>query len=132
MSHHTHDPVCPSCEEKLIDAHVMLGNWFRRLKGRYQNVHISWSYRGAEDQEKAFVEGKTRAHFGQSPHNHQRDAKPYSLALDIFQIDEDGTARFSGVFCAKVNAENEANKEHIIWGGKFKDLGDADHFQVSL
>ena len=130
MIHHTQDALCPNCEGKLMTAHEKLGEWFRAIKKRYPNVHISWAWRGPADQEAAFRDGKSNAHFGQSPHNNEKDGKPYRLALDLFQIDEDGVARFSGVFCAKVNEENEANREPIQWGGKFKHLGDADHFQI--
>lgn len=128
--HHTSDRVCPSCEAKLLTAEPALGEWFRRLKARYINVHIAWAYRGAEDQEQAFRDRKSNCHYPDSPHNKTKDGKPCSIALDLFQEDEDGVARFSKDFYAKVNAENLANHEPLIWGGDFKTLGDFDHFQL--
>lgn len=130
MTHHTSDPVCPLCEEKLTTAHQTLQDWYRRHKVRNPNSHISWAWRGEADQNEFLKEGKTRCHYPNSPHNKFQDGKPCSLALDLFQIDEDGNARFSPKWYAKVNAENESDKEPIIWGGQFKTIGDADHFQL--
>jgi hypothetical protein len=130
MNHHTHDPVCPLCEDKLFTAHDYLKGWFRSLKSRYPNVHVSWAYRGQADQEEFFKEGKTRAHYPHSAHNKTDEAgKPCSLALDLFQIDEDGVARFSPLFYAKIADESEKDGALILWGGTFKNIGDRDHFQ---
>jgi hypothetical protein len=128
---HTDDPVCPLCTEKALQAHPELAAWYGRVKSRYPNVHISWSYRGAEDQEKAVLEGKSKLHYPKSQHN-KTDAqgKPQAHALDLFLIDEDGAARFPPMFYAKLNAENEANREAILWGGRWKKFGDLDHFEM--
>ena len=132
MSKHTSDPVCPLCEEKLLSAHVYLSSWFKNLKKRYANAHVSWAYRNAVDQAQFFREGKTHCQYPASAHNKTKaDQTPCSMALDLFQEDEDGVARFSPIWYAKINAENEADKEPISWGGKFKNLGDADHFQLN-
>lgn len=133
MLHHTHDPVCLLCEDKLFTADPRLASWFRAVKARYTNVHVSWSWRGEADQEAFFKEGKTHAHFPHSAHN-KMDAsgKPCSLALDLFQIDEDGIARFSPLFYAKIADESEKTNEPILWGGTFKNIGDKDHFQLKV
>lgn len=130
MSHHTADPTCPLCDEKLTTAHPYLQSWFRELKKSEPLAHISWAYRGEADQEQFFSEGKTRAHFPKSPHNHEENGKPCSLALDLFEITEDRLARFSPMFYARVNAQNERQGLPIMWGGKFKSLGDGDHYQI--
>lgn len=130
MAHHDESPDCPLCSEKLKTAHSLMVDWFKRVKLRYPNVHVSWAYRGQADQEKAFADKRTKVHFPNSPHNHSQDGKPCALALDLFLIDEDGIARFPGMFYAKLNAENEQNKEPIFWGGRFKNFGDLDHFQI--
>jgi hypothetical protein len=114
--HHTDAPACPLCEEKLRTAHSVMADWFRRIKKQFENVHISWAYRGAEDQERFFKEGKTRCRFPKSAHNYAINGKPCSLALDLFLIDEDGSARFPPLFYAKVNEINQQNKEPIRWG----------------
>ena len=131
MNHHTNEPVCPLCDFKLKTAHPYLGLWFRKLKARYPSAHISWAWRGQIDQDKFFDEGKTKVRFPHSKHNNMKGSLPYSLALDLFQEDDDGNARFSPLWYAKVNAENEAEKEPIVWGGRFKHLGDGDHFELT-
>lgn len=117
-----------------MQAHPRLGEWFRKLKARYPNVHVSCSWRGREEQERLFREQKTDLHFPHSKHNNLSPAsQPQSLALDLFQIDEDGVGRWSPLFFAKVNAENEADREPVRWGGKFKIHGrwpDGDHFEL--
>lgn len=129
--HHTADPTCPLCEAKLQSAHPFMQNWFHGIKSRYINTHISWAYRGKEDQEAAFTAGKSRDHFPESPHNrlNPETQLPESLALDLFQEDEDGNARFSPKFYLMIAMENKANKVPIAWGGDFRTLGDRDHYQ---
>jgi len=130
--HHTDDPVCELCLSKISTAHPYLQGWFKRIKQKYPSVHVSWAFRDQINQEEAFKEGKSKLHFPLSAHNHTEKTRPYSLAIDIFQIDADGMARFSPLFCAKVNADNEEANEPLLWGGKWKKLGDMDHFQIDL
>lgn len=122
--HHIEGPLCPLCEEKLDKVHPYMANWYRIKKKKYPNLHVSWGFRGRSEQERAFNDGKTKLHYPDSAHN-----KIPSLAIDLFQIDEDGVARWSQVFFMKLNAENEADQFPIKWGGNWKSLGDADHFQ---
>jgi len=106
--------------------------WFARKKLRYVNMHVSWAWRGQVEQDLFFSEGKSRARYPNSPHNHRFNQLPCSLALDIFQIDEDGMARFSPRFYALLWEECQRDIEPIIWGGTFKSIGDAGHYQVDL
>lgn len=128
---HSHDPHCLLCEEKLATAHPWLRDWFWRVKSRHPSVHTSWAWRGEEDQNRLKAEGASNASFGKSKHNHMEDGKPCSLALDLFELTQAGTARWDGVFFAGLNAENEALGENLIWGGKFRKLGDYCHFEMS-
>jgi hypothetical protein len=128
--HHTDDPVCPLCEAKLQQAHSYLQGFFREKKKKYSNLHVSWSFRNKVEQEQAYLDGKTRAHFPKSPHNKMKDGKPCAEALDLFQIDEDGVARFSPLFYVKLSHECEEDKLPIVWGGNFKKLHDYDHFEL--
>lgn len=125
--HHEDGQKCGLCEAKLLDAHPRIATWFRDLKARYLNVHISCSHRNQVEQEQAFLDGKTKAHFPFSPHN----VMP-AMALDLFQIDEDGVGRWSPMFMAKINKENKESGEPIICGIEFKNLGDSCHFQLNL
>lgn len=122
LPHHTSDLVCAMCEYKLSEAKAELGVWFRDLKSRHPNVHVSWSYRDQASQEQAFKNGTTKLHYPDSAHNKQP-----AMALDIFQIDDAGKAKWDPVFLAKVAQESPALK----WGGNWKPLGDNDHFELS-
>lgn len=128
---HTDDAACPLCWEKLKGAHAYLRSWFYEKKRKYPNLHVSWAWRGKEDQERMFREGASRAHFGQSAHNAvDAEGKPCARALDLFQIDEDGVARFSRQFMKKL--WDECKGEPLRWGGNFKSIGDECHFEYSL
>jgi hypothetical protein len=122
---------CPNCEQKLTEADPALGVWFRKIKAEFPTAHISWSYRDRASQEQAFTEGKTKLHFPNSPHNFVgTDSKPCAKALDLFNLSEDGIATFPPPFYAKIWQRCCENKDPIKWGGTFKTLGDADHFQL--
>lgn len=125
--HHEGGEVCPLCEGKLGTAHPYLQDWYHQVKKKYVNTHISWAFRGEQDQEQAFSDGKTHLHWPDSPHN-----KVPALALDLFQIDDDNVARWSPQFFARLNQDNEEAHEPIVWGGVWKTLGDGDHFQYQV
>lgn len=126
MSHHTSDPVCPLCEEKLAQADAALQSWFReKIKPGFPDAHISWSFRNQADQEQAYADGKTKAHWPNSKHNHMP-----SLALDLFQIDEDGKALWSPKFFFEVDEVTQRSGSPIRWGGTFRTIGDKDHFEL--
>lgn len=129
--HHTEDPVCPLCEAKIRDSHPAMASWFREKKKVYQNLHTSCSFRGKVDQDSAFKEGKSKLKWPHSAHNrvNPRTAKPESLALDLFQIDEVGNPRWSPLFFAMLNRENRQDRCPIRWGGDFRTLGDSCHFE---
>lgn len=130
--HHTDGESCPLCVEKLKQAHLYLVQWFLVLKRKYPNVHVSWAWRGQRDQDHALETHASALRWPFSAHNHtMKDGSPCSMALDLFQLDEDGVARWSPTFFSKVNAENEAAGEPIQWGGKFKSFGDSCHFQFN-
>lgn len=131
IPHHTSDPVCALCDLKLEQAHPFMLDWFRRVKAKYPNAHISWTYRDKIAQEQAFLDHRTHDHFPNSPHNRENPETklPESLAIDLFQIDEDGVALFSPKFYLSVAQDCKAEKSPIKWGGEFKTLGDYDHFQ---
>lgn len=128
--HHNSDLKCPLCEEKLLNAHPLVADWFRRLKGKYINVHISWSFRGQTDQDQFLKDGKTTLAWPKSKHNHMENGIPKSLALDLFLIDEDGIAKWPPLWFAQVNEENEQNQEPMLWAGTWKTFKETDHFEL--
>lgn len=128
MTHHTSDPVCPACEEKLATAHPDLAAWYRTsVKPKYPDAHVSWGYRDQVGQEAAFEDGKTRLHFPNSAHN-----KVPARALDLFQINAAGSAVWEPRFFASLSDANKLDYPHIIWGGNWKTLGDGDHFELLI
>lgn len=138
MRVHTDDKMCIGCEKKLNTAHPLLREWFHKIKSKFDvpgsgmKVHISWAYRGAEDQEQAFKDGKSNCRFPNSQHNKEDSAnRPCSRAIDLFIIDADGLARWPyRIF--KLIAD-EIKDWPLLWGGTFKlhnGNPDADHFQL--
>lgn len=132
MPHHTSNPVCELCEFKLKSAHPLIADWYRtKVKPTFKDAHISWSYRGKDDQEQAFADGKSKLHYPNSQHNKtDSSGNPQSTALDLFEIDDSGQAIFNPKFYAQINAMNVDQKLGIAWGHIFKSLGDDDHFAL--
>lgn len=133
MKHENGVSSCPSCEDKLAFAHDDLATWFReRVKTKYPDCHVSWSYRGNQDQEQAFLDGKSKLHFPLSAHNKSNDqGRPCALALDLFQLDDNGVGRWGWSYFRSIADDAKAHAVPIKWGGDFKTLGDADHFEWS-
>ncbi len=134
MSNHNSSLDCPACSEKLKTAHVVLQDWFKtKVKTRYPDAHISWSYRGEEDQEKFFLAGETELHYPNSGHNKtDENGQPQARALDLFQEDP-GLPRvtvYNPKFFFSLSEMNKSEGIPILWGGDFKRLGDADHFEM--
>lgn len=123
--HHTSDPTCLLCEKKLALAHSEIIAWYRDVaKVAYPDMHVSWSFRDEPTQEAMFKMGKTKAHFPQSGHN-----KTPSLALDLFQIDAAGNPHWDESVFSALHTISAEKYPHVIWGGLWKSIGDADHFE---
>lgn len=147
MPFHSGGGICDGCQKKLEQAHPQLVDWYNNLiKPKFLNSHISWAFRGPSDQQLAFEEGKSMCKWPKSPHNqtvakdeslpfdpavYGLNSKPEALALDLFEI-IDGRALFSPKFYLDIHELNTAQGLPIKWGGIFKSLGDADHFQLML
>ncbi len=135
MVKHTNDgPACPLCEERLLQAHPDIADWFRNIvKPKHQDAHISWSFRGKEDQEKAFLDGKSKLHWPLSDHNKSDDqGNPCSLALDLFELDHNGQASWHWSFFRDIAGESLKNPVAVLWGGRWSKLGDFDHFSIGI
>lgn len=130
MSVHQDGATCPGCETKLHEAHPSLVGWFHRVKAKYINAHVAWAFRDREQQNQCVLDGKSTFPWPKSEHNVTVGGKPCSRALDLFQIDEDGVARWAPGFFVQLNQDNVAAKEPILWGGRWKTLGDRDHFSL--
>lgn len=134
MKHVNSMASCPACEIKLKDAHPDLADWFRDyVKPKHNDCHISCSYRGKADQEKAFNDGASRLHFPMSYHNKNDDqGNPCSLALDLFELDYHGQACWSWGYFRTIAEETEKAAYPITWGGTFAKIADGPHFQLEV
>lgn len=128
--HHNDDNPCPLCEAKLSTAHSVIADWFRKIKAIWKNVHVSWAFRNKEQQERVYEDGASLVRWPNSAHNYMIGDKPQSLALDIFQIDDDGVARFSPKFYRLIWDWTNGGDFKLRWGGDFKKLGDAGHYEL--
>lgn len=131
---HNRDMDCPACAEKLSTAHHELREWYvSAVKPNFPETHVSWSFRNKEEQEKVFAEGKSYFHFPMSAHNKSDDqGNPCSLALDLFQQDAQGIGHWPPKLFLDISNMCILNKLPIRWGGVWKHLGDADHFELVL
>jgi len=125
-------PACPGCEEKLKQAHPRIARWFReKVKPFHTTAHISWSFRGRTDQEKAVAQGKSERHWPYSMHNRTAaDGSPCAEALDLFLQNVDGTGSWSSDFFQMLAVEVVQDGDPIRCGATWKSIGDADHFEL--
>lgn len=125
---------CPLCELKLTQAHPRLAEWFRkRVKPNYPEAHVSWSYRGKDDQEQAFLDGKSKLHYPNSKHNTvDETGAPLSEAIDLFELDYHGQASWPWKFFRDIATMADLSADPIVWGGTWADISDGDHFQLNL
>lgn len=126
IPHHTSDAICPLCEYKLAAVDPTLQYWFRQhIKPNFPDAHISWGYRNETEQEQAYLDHKTRLHYPQSDHN-----KIPAKALDLFEINDAGQGVWNPGFFSAINDYNEDHGIELIWGAKWRSLGDNDHFAI--
>jgi hypothetical protein len=103
-------------------------DWFNNhVKPNFKDAHVSWSYRDQASQEEAYNDKKSKLHYPQSAHN-----KTPALALDLFEINDKGQAEWNPSFFNALNQYNLDNNIKLFWGGKYKELGDFDHFSIDL
>lgn len=133
MNKHSNEPkACPECEEKLLQAHTTLAEWFRScVKPAHQDCHISWSYRDQKSQNEAYAEGKSKLAWPMSAHNKSDDqGNPCSMALDLFQIASNGMAVWGWKYFKQIADEAVKNSEPIEWGGSWQSFEDSDHYEL--
>lgn len=129
--HHAAGLDCELCDYKLESAHPILQDWFKtKVKIKFPDAHISWSFRDEQEQEQYFLDKKTELHWPDSPHNFMVDGKPCSKALDLFQIDDTGEGLWNPIFFFRLGEIIKAESDPVFWGGLFKTFGDANHYQI--
>lgn len=112
--------------KRLKDAHPLLQQLMNAAREKIP-FQILDSQRGREAQEKAFNEGHSKAHFGQSAHNWSP-----AIAVDITPVplnwhDIDAFVALSRVILPL--AKQMAIP--IEWGGNWKKLKDMPHYELT-
>ena len=129
--HHTNDPECPLCAEKLKDVNIELVDWFKWVKKNHTSIHLSWGFRDRKSQDEAFASGASKLEWPRSKHNHMNSLnEPDSLAVDLFE-QVDGKALFRPIIMAQIQDESQKAGYKLRWGGQFKTLGDSNHFELA-
>ena len=110
-----------TCDKRLQEMANMM------LARSEFDLTITCGYRGEEEQEKAFKDGKSKAHYGQSKHNtfpsKAVDICPYPINWDKKDIRWQEMA-LNAMWCAgKLGFE-------ITWGGSFKSISDKPHLEL--
>jgi peptidoglycan LD-endopeptidase CwlK len=85
---------------------------------------LTCTHRGQEDQERAFREGRSKAHFGHSLHNFLP-----AYAFDIAFRGPLGLDWTMNLFKLMADIGEPLGLE---WGGRWKDLVDGPHFQLPM
>lgn len=111
--------------QKLNTTHPDLQRLFHEVI-KHRDCTVLCGYRGQEEQEQAFREGKSKAHFGQSKHNQQPSRAVDVLPYPINWEDLNGIREFAG-FVQGVAASMNIQ---ISWGGKFPGFFDGPHFEL--
>lgn len=133
---HNSGEDCIHCDKVLEQVHPELALFFKWAKaktiimGYPQELHISCGWRGEQDQERAFLDGKSRAHWPFSKHNIMINGVPCSHALDLFLIDDKGDAIFDKKFYEALYDNAKDSDFMIVWGGDFTKIKDFDHFEI--
>lgn len=145
MKIHLEGAECPGCEKKLLTAHPSMRDWFHARKKLHPELHVSWAWRGKDAQNGFLKLGVSEKAWPGSKHNrmlpidpskpfdpaneNDPNARPESLALDLFQQIND-KAVYSPKFMTLLNRESEEGSIPVLWGGRFKSLGDFCHFEL--
>ena len=127
MNHHVNEGAeCPLCAEKLKDAHEELVNAFEKIKAKWPDCHISWTFRDQKDQDEFYREGKTKVKWPKSAHN-----KHPSWAMDLFRLDSDNVAHFDPSYFKAISDYLIESLIPIEWAGTWTKFREYDHFQLN-
>jgi hypothetical protein len=121
---HTNTGTCEKCAEILQSAHVSLQSFAKEFQKKNPDGHISWAHRGEDDQQAAYVQGKSKATFGNSPHNYRP-----ALAIDWFRLTDSGARWDAPWFRDKLGPAARAHG--LVWGGDFKSFVDLPHVEMA-
>lgn len=93
---------------------------------KIEDIYILCSFRGETEQNKAFLEKKSKAKFGQSPHNFNP-----ALAFDIapFPLNWNDIESFKKLSVIVLSVSKKMNIG-LVWGGDWKSFKDYPHYEL--
>ena len=122
---HINNGNCSHCLEIMetyAGFHEGLWMWFQEFQSTTPEAHISCAGRGKVEQESDFSKGVSKAHYGESAHNH-------NAAIDIFRLLLTG-ADWDRIWFETVMAPSAKNAG-FEWGGDWRgSLGDYPHIEA--
>ena len=111
--------------ERLKTCHPLLQDLFNEVI-KHRDCAILFGYRGRAEQEEAFNNGRSKAHFGQSQHNFYPSLAVDAMPWPINWEDMKGIHEFAGFVLGVAAAKGIP----IRWGGHFKNFFDGPHFEL--
>lgn len=112
-------------KERLATSHPLLQDLFNEII-KHRDCSILYGHRNRVEQEEAFTNGRSKAHYGQSFHNYSPSLAVDAMPWPINWEDLKGIHEFAG-FVLGVAA---AKGIEIRWGGHFKNFFDGPHFEL--
>lgn len=125
MARHTNNGACPKCKEIASTAHPILQDFLQSVQKKEPHLHVAWAHRGQKDQEDAYRRGTTQLKWPESKHN-----KMPSLAIDFFELDNTGKARWDRVWLTDHLAPH-VRAAGLVWGGDWKRFKDYPHVEIA-
>lgn len=126
----------------IIDLHPFLRtpckNFLTIARDEGIGVFLTTTYRSSAEQNELHAQGRskpgkkvTNARGGESPHNHQVDGKPASLAFDVAIRKRDGGLNWDTEHPHWKRLGEIGESLGLAWGGRWK-MRDYPHFELKL
>lgn len=93
-----------------------------KVRQRWPDVHVSWSFRNQKEQQEAFDKGASKFVWPESKHN-----MIPSQAIDLFQQDAGGRGIWS---YPKMKEIQDSFGDHLVWGGNWTNFKDFYHWEL--
>lgn len=122
---HVNEAHCPSCENKLKDAHKQIIRLVKAVRKRDPSHHASCIRRGKEEQDRAFALKRSQLKYPNSKHNWDP-----AEAVDLFKQLPDGTYWLNKDDMIAIH--QHLLKEGIVhdFGGNWVTFKDYAHFET--
>jgi hypothetical protein len=130
VKHVNRSQPCGKCLELLSEGDPSLAVYLQGIRAVFPEAHVSCVWRGEAAQNAAVAAKLSRTPWPTSKHNNMKDGKPFSLAMDLFRLGDDGKAYFEKPYYQRVAAHLKSLGAGIEWGGDWASFPDAPHFQL--